>query len=189
MPGKLLVTTKKCDPHAIHDEIRQLGVSAYGLVMTPQVCGLCAWRDGCFEGNTELGEAYEIRAFCSNWEMRWVRDGSEGVATLIGEDDLPCEWDRPTEIPLAGVLERRYLLWGSVNVDERKANWTILSNGRTAPISVPIPVAASTTRIQLVAHEYLARFGHGNVCVFDQRLVKLVEVDKGAAQAPKDDNE
>ena len=187
MSDKLLVTTKKCYPRTIHDEIRKLGGSAYGLVMTPQKCGLCAWHGDCFEGNMELSEAFEIRVFCCKWEMRWVRDGREGVATLIGEDDLPCVWDRPTEIPLAGVLERRYLLWGSVS--ERSENWTKLNNGRTAPISVPIPVAKSDSRIQLVAHEYLARFAHGNVCMFDQRLVKLVEVDKGAALAPKDDNE
>ena len=191
MIDTLYVSTKRCAPEVIHDEICQLGGSAFGLIMTPRACGLCAWHDGAFDGNPPLTEAFEIRAFCRTWEMRWVRDGHDGVATLMSEckDALPCAWNDPTEIQLAGALVRGYLLWGTVDRCMKKTRWTILRNGRTAPLQVPLSTAGSTGRIQLVAREYLAQFAHGNVCVFDQRLVEIVAADESFPQAFEEGDE
>lgn len=177
MIDTLYVATRRCAPTGVDTLVEELGKDTFGLVMTPNACGLCVWRDGAFDGEMALTEAFEIRAFCREWELRWIRDGRDGVATLMSEDFLSCEWAEPAEIPLAGVLKRRYLLWGMVDQHHRgtagSGGWTTLSNGRTGPIRVPIQAAGP--RIELVAHEYLARFAHGNVCVFDQRLLALVD--------------
>ena len=131
-----------------------------------------------------LDEAFEIRAFSEQWELRWIRDGCDGIATLMSEDSNGFPgWNGRKKVALAGVLERRYLLWGEAQTNHRAGiGWLTLGSPRTGPIQVPFRTECSQDgpqRIQLVAREYLARFVHGNVCVFDQRLLKLIDANEG----------
>lgn len=202
MADRLYVASKRCDPQNIHDEVADLVKAVeepLGLVMTPNACGLCAWRSGdasgkvCFEGDMALDEAFEVRAFCEHWELRWVRDGCDGVGTLMSEDSCRLSgWNDSAEIPLAGVLDRHYLLWGEVGTNPSTTpphGWLTLGSNRTGPIPVPLPSARQNAgnRIQLVAREYLAEFTHGNVCVFDQRLLKLVRAGDGKTEETSDE--
>ena len=193
MTDALHVASKCCDTKALRGEAASLvknGEEALGLVMTPNACGLCAWRhddasgSASFEGGMSLDEAFEIRAFSERWELRWIRDGSDGIATLMSEDlnGLPG-WNDRKKIALAGFRDRRYLLWGEVRPNDGAGTGRLtLGNPRTGPMQVPLRAGCSQRgprRIQLVAREYLAQFVHGNVCVFDQRLLKLIDADEG----------
>ena len=177
------------------DEKKDRNVNVFGLVMTPVACGLGVWRRDGYSGDTtflgqertRLADAFEIRAFCEQWELRWIREGRGGVATLMSEDSSRLSgWTDLKVIALAGeTLERRYLLWGEVDdVEPPSDGWLRLRSNRTG--SVPVPFRSvhrsAGNRIQLVAKEYLARFEHGNVCVFDQRLTKLIRTSDGRTE-------
>ncbi len=177
MNNTLYVTTKCCTAEEINDLVLALptddsgGVS--GLIMTPTACELCVWRCGQFEGG-KIEQAFEVRAFCNDWELRWNREGTNGVATLLSEKQISaCGWSEPSKIKLEGTLNRSYLLWGERENNSEGSGWTTLTHGRTGPIQVP--VENNTSRIKLKVREYLRRFEHGNVCVFDQRLIALVD--------------
>ena len=182
MNHALYVTTQRCMAERIHELVLALLPDASGdvsgLIMTPTACELCAWRDGQFKGDEEkVKQAFEVRAFCNDWELRWIREGTGGVATLLSEERISaCGWSEPSEIELEAKLDRRYLLWGQRGGDGQGSGWTTLTNGRTGPINVP--VGNCTSRIQLEVREYLARFEDGNVCVFDQRLMGLVNAEQ-----------
>ena len=180
MSGTLYVTTRNCTAEEIKGLVLALSSNASGdvsgLIMTPTACELCAWRDGQFEGCKEkIGQAFEVRAFCKDWELRWTREGTCGVATLLSEKKISaCGWSKPYKIKLEDTLDRSYLLWGAREDGNQRSGWTTLTHGRTGPIDVP--VGNCTSRIQLNVREYLARFEHGNVCVFDQRLIALAGI-------------
>lgn len=181
MNHSLYVTTQCCTAEQINDLVLALptddsgGVS--GLIMTPATCELCAWRGGQFEGDEETSkQAFEVRAFCNDWELRWIREGTGGVATLLSEKRISAgDWSEPSEIKLEDTLYRSYLLWGQRENNSQDSGWTTLTNGRIGPIKVPI--GNCTSRIQLNVREYLARFEDGNVCVFDQRLIGLADAE------------
>lgn len=191
MSSILYVKTQCCTAEQINDLVLALLGNAsdsddvYGLIMTPTTCKLCVWRGGKLEGgktNEEAFEvrafekAFEVRAFCSDWELRWTREGINGIATLLSERQISaCSWSDAPEIKLKDTLDRSYLLWGERESEDQDPNWTTLTNGRTGPINVP--VENCTSRIQLKVREYLARFEHGNVCVFDQRLIGLADAE------------
>ena len=192
MPDTLYVWTKRCSPESLDTEVAGLlgeGDSALSLVMAPTTFKLCVWQEGSCQhrdGDVPLGETFEVCVFCELWELRWVRDGCDGVASLLSERNAPWPedkksdpgWGDPSETPLAGVAERRYLLWGEVRQDSSVDDvWLKLGSQRTGPITIPFPFCPKPQkgdRIQLLTREYLAKFKHGNVCVFDQRLLTLV---------------
>ena len=179
MNGTLYFTKKCCTAEQIDALVLALLGGApdavYGLVMTPTACELCVWRGNRFEGGGKtIGQAFEVRAFCDDWELRWIREGTNGVATLLSEKRISADgWSEPSKIKLEDTLDRSYLLWGQRKNASRGSGWTTLTNGRTGPIEVP--VGNCTSRIKLKVREYLARFEHGNVCVFDQRLIGLAD--------------
>ena len=182
MNDTLYITTQCCtaEQEQINDLVLALPADASGgvsgLIMTPTACELCAWRGGKFEGG-KIEQAFEVRAFCNDWELRWIREGTDGVATLLSEEPISaCGWSEPSKIKLEGTLDRSYLLWGEREGTSQSSGWTTLTNGRTGPINVP--VGNCTSRIQLEVREYLARFEDGNVCVFDQRLMGLVNAEQ-----------
>ena len=181
MNDTLYVTTKSCTADQINALVLALPSEAsddtYGLIMTPTDCELCAWRSGQFEGGNIIEKAFEVRAFCNDWELRWIREGTDGIATLLSEQQISaCGWTELSKIKLEDILDRNYLLWGQREADSRGSGWTTLTNGRTGPIEVP--VEGCTSRMQLKVREYLARFEHGNVCVFDQRLIGLADAEE-----------
>lgn len=206
MNHSLYVTTQCCKAEQINKLVLALPTDASGgvsgLIMTPTTCELCAWRGGQFEGDKEtIKQAFEVRAFCDDWELRWIREGTNGVATLLSEKQISAggwfarltsnirswvfkgerplyvrDWPEPSKTELEDTLNRRYLLWGERKGDSQGSGWTKLTNGRTGPIDVP--VGNCTSRIQLKVREYLARFEDGNVCVFDQRLIGLADAEE-----------
>ena len=181
MSSILYVTTQCCTAKQINALVLALlgdasgGVS--GLIMTPTACELCAWRGRQFEGDKKtIKQAFELRAFCNDWELRWIREGTDGVATLLSEEPISaCGWSEPSEIKLEDTLDRSYLLWGKHEGKSQDSGWTTLKSGRIGPINVP--VESCTSRIKLKVREYLARFEDGNVCVFDQRLIGLADAE------------
>lgn len=176
MNNNLYVTTQNCTAEKINDLVLALSDDAvYGLIMTPTACEFCAWRDGQFKGEEKtIAQAFEVRAFCNDWELRWTREGTCGVATLLSEKQICANgWPEPCKIKLEDTLDHSYLLWGEREDGSQGSGRTTLTHGRTGPIDVP--VGNCTSRIQLKVREYLKRFKHGNVCVFDQRLVDLVD--------------
>ena len=179
MNGTLYFTKKSCTADEINGLVLALSSNApddtYGLIMTPTACELCVWRGNRLEGGGKtIGQAFEVRAFCDDWELRWIREGTNGVATLLSEKLIPeYGGPKPSKIELEDTLDRSYLLWGQRGDGSQSSGWTTLTNGRTGPIRVPI--GDCTARIKLKVREYLARFEHGNVCVFDQRLIGLAD--------------
>ena len=94
----------------------------------------------------------------------------------------PLTWHETREIALADKLDRHYLLWGKTSeYHSGGTGWMTLGNPRTGPIHIPLQATGlpAGSRLQLRAREYLARFAHGNVCVFDQRLLTFAGAANG----------
>jgi CRISPR-associated protein (TIGR03984 family) len=169
---------------------------AVALVYAPQFCAFARLTsrrrlqgppDAKFRGpdgpdrfhDRVLAEAYEVRLFCKDWELRWLRDGASGRAALLaGESGLapdvfgdsvlePEEPDR--ELPAKnadarnGALNNCYLLWGErgePSEDEKRlieGDWTKLTSARIGALWVPFRIEPPARRIQLTTREYWRR--------------------------------
>ena len=128
--------------------------------------------------NALLAEAYELRVFCRDWELRWLRDGTKGRAVLASEKEIPAEGFTPVEKPWGevaepqGYLPQTYLLWGQA-AEPSRDGWTKLTAARIGTLWAPVPNVEEKGRVQLHAGEYLVRMEHGNVVVAHERLTHL----------------
>jgi CRISPR-associated protein (TIGR03984 family) len=153
-----------------------------------------------------LAKAYEVRAFGSEAEVRWTRDGRSGCAIVLTEDrtrwpDIEAKEKRSAillkdregaSIDCIDRLERKYFLWGEA-ADNKKVprpdRWSAVSASRIGKVLVPLPeddgLAAGDApgqrakrRLKLRAFEYIESGPHGNAVVRAERYVEFFrEVD------------
>jgi CRISPR-associated protein (TIGR03984 family) len=144
------------------------------LIFSPDRCRFARIDTGVFcfiendkEQEAALTRAYEIRAFGSKAELRWLRDGSAGTATLLVEE-TPGSAKRTGDA--LAVFRRNYLLWGRT-VEDRNLppGWSALAAPRIGKIHVPCP-AETGQAIRLTACEYVVRGKFGNAIVLFERL-------------------
>lgn len=147
------------------------------LLYTPTRCRVAKLAAG-HELRGESGAAltlegvYEARVFSERCELRWLMgDGDKGQAALLGAapGDGREGWARRGEEYLA-ELSQTYLLWGKAR--DAEGGWTRLVSNRIGSLAVPVEAAAEQ-RVVLEVIEYTRAFEHGNVAVFEERLVRL----------------
>jgi CRISPR-associated protein (TIGR03984 family) len=139
------------------------------LAYSPTRCAFANW-DGKDKkivslGGEDIADAYEVRAFGENFEVRWLKDVSDGsgrVAILHdGEgDEYHC-------------LSGQYLLWGTA--DSVIDNTVALCESRLGKVIVPKPSGLIKTgsRIALLFKEYFKPDKYGNLVFAAERLTGL----------------
>lgn len=170
--------------------------SAVALLYTPTRC-VFARIDGT--GNlefapksetVELADVFEARVFhdggdgSTGAELRWVEDprGDQHRAAILTEiEPIPmiAGWQTSETIPCVAVLDtkgrldQQYLLWGE-SLGPSASGWVKLATAQIGTISVPCGgVTKAKQRVRLKTREYFKEYEHGNVAVFDERLVRL----------------
>jgi len=158
------------------------------LIYAPAFCRFAWLGSGQLEGPPDLQdlhgramrEAYEFRVFCKDWELRWLRSGQSGCASLLSDEDIAADGFAPVEEPYGPAarsagspLPQTYLLWGEI--DGGDGNWTRLTTARIGTLWAPLsrPTDAKIKRVCVHAREYLAGAAHGNVVVAHERLTHL----------------
>jgi CRISPR-associated protein (TIGR03984 family) len=117
----------------VMEEKSRGSAAVFLLAYSPTRCAFANWDSKdekivSLDGK-EIVDAYEIRAFGENFEIRWVKDASSGVwrATILQEEDggeYSC-------------LPGKYILWGTVkSVFE---NTAVLYEPRVGNVIVPKP--------------------------------------------------
>lgn len=164
--------------------------NTFAIVYTPNECFLGRVSNGetpaiiLKDGHAKIADAYEIRVFNKNAELRWL----QGYESAIVDDTTYSE--------LRGCLgdefkiERKYMLWGEASGSEldsetgkpveepNHSGWTTYGSARTGPFPVPIRVAKGK-RAWITAYEILAEDEEtGNVYIVDERLLSI-ETEKG----------
>lgn len=143
--------------------------------------------DGRSEVAADLSRAYEVRAFGQKAELRWVRSGTDGTATLLADGDVeaPETATKDSAKPLLEVLDRHYRVWSLAPSDRVAAprplapsGWVAVGNGRVGTIRVPLAGAiADVHEVELRAREYAVRGEQGNAVVLFERLVGFAAVE------------
>ena len=183
MPGDLL--TKAC------------GNALTGaLIYTPDACWVARVDGAALEivdpdskmpSTADLASAYEVRAFGPDAELRWVRDGIAGDATLLADRHVATpgteeRWPGTT----LDILSRRYFVWGkppkqgtndTAPPKSAPDHWTPLSTGRIGTIHVPCD--DTNAEVAIEAREYVVRDPSGNAVVLFERLVGFKAVPAG----------
>lgn len=151
------MTTLAAALEALDDKFR------VGFAQSPQR-DVFVQREGatlqCHGKQIELGFVYDIRLWHPDAEFHWwwdqdVRDGRSWIT-----EDSEFE----------GHLEGQRLIRGAVR--ECNAGWSLVSDGHSHPLWVPLEVDPPG-RIVVGVREYLAHDRHGNVGVVAERLTEL----------------
>jgi len=148
---------------------------AMSMLSAPDRCYVGRLAEGGCRGPAgealPVEEAFELRAFTAERELRWTRTAKGGRALLISEE-RGAGLGEPVEVEVERLGEQRYLLNGLRDERRTRPGWTTLSASHVASISVPFETTA--VRVQLVAVEYIRRDPeHGNVYVCEERLTEL----------------
>ena len=153
--------------------------AAIGFAYTPHNCLFFKFRDGDLVDEsgldiTWLSQAYEIRIFCDNWELRWLRDGETGALALLSNQNLSLsDGFAVNEFKDMYCRDNSYLLWGELSKDnDPTSGWTCVSTARIGKLSIPWSSTDLTEkdRIKLKTIEYFQNSEDGNVVYFDERL-------------------
>lgn len=117
----------------------------------------------CHGEQVDLAAVYDLRLWHPDAEFHWwwdqeARDGRAWV-TKDGEFEKH--------------LDGRRLIRGAVR--ECDDGWSLVSDGHSRPLWVPLPVEPNR-RIVVGVREYLGRDDHGNVGVVAERLTELREL-------------
>jgi CRISPR-associated protein (TIGR03984 family) len=140
-------------------------------------------RDGkTFVEPAGFAEAYEAIVFCEDWELRWVREGLSGTASLLSETPMALDGKKATKID--NVVDKNpisYLVWGKVPEASKPVaktkpstppGWTAVHNSQIGWLLIP---ATGADEFRLEAKEYFVREEkHGNVAFGFQRLLQFV---------------
>lgn len=125
-----------------------------------------------------LEEAFEVRAFNEDAELRWLHEsGGRGTAVLLSErpaaDLADCLDGEAASVTAIDRIEHAYLLWGEAqNAGSCPPGWSHLCEARVGTVWVPLPLR-ETERARLAALEYVAAFDDGNAAVAEERLLRL----------------
>lgn len=127
----------------------------------------------------DLAPVYEVRAFHETAELRWRNEPrSPALSSTVVLADAPLVLGgslTAQQIDVHGRLSQTYLLWGEGvgPVAGLGGGWSRLATPRIGRLDVPHSGVAAQQRVLLHAVEYLREVEHGNVVVFDERLLKL----------------
>lgn len=124
--------------------------------------------------------AFELRAFDTEVEVRWLRSPTGGTLSVLATDS--GRTSRPFSSELAWTstdyathLRSAYLLWGEVDSDGR------LVDSRVGAVDLPVARPEPGRRYELVVVEYVAVDPEsGTVYVAEERLLGVQAVTSGA---------
>ena len=158
------------------------GDDATALVYTPQQCVFARVADGALIhpdiGSIDPEEAFEIRIFDKDWELRWRREGEKGTAILWSEEAGGFGGVKAGKQP---VKERgtRYLLWGKV-IAPPQNGWVTLGTHQVGTLQAPYSGAIKKDdHLALKAMEYFAEFDDGNMAFIGERLTGIMALGSG----------
>jgi CRISPR-associated protein (TIGR03984 family) len=160
------------------------------LIFSPDACRLARIEaetgemmviDDGKEAPAAPARSYEIRAFGPAAELRWRRDGAEGVATLIADGTVaPPDGAESTTGRTLARLRRRYRVWGEpVKGAKCPESWRALGNARIGTLYVPCELAGE---LVLTASEYVVSGKSGNAVVLFERLVGFASAGGGVRE-------
>jgi CRISPR-associated protein (TIGR03984 family) len=152
------------------------------LIFSPDDCRVARVGETSFivigndgrEQAAELAQAYEIRAFGPKAELRWIRDGESGTATLLADGEVPGQSVTGTTLD---VICRTYRVWGEPPPASKEpgsdraripVGWSKLTTARIRALYVPDQAPGE---VVLRAKEYVVRHETGNAVVLFERLV------------------
>ena len=144
------------------------------LAYTPARCCFARFKDGKImplERDINADDIFELRCFCEDYELRWVREGSKttGKAVLASDSQHDLVGFSLEKIPYAFARADQYLLWGKKkDVQEGE---TVLFDHRIGYLRVPIK--AQEERVYLCFKEYFRQDGYGNFALKMERCLAL----------------
>ena len=158
---------------------------AWALVYTPRHCVFARVADGALShpdlGNIDPAEAFEIRIFNADWELRWRRRGEKGAAILWAKDRGNFGGEEVEKQP-AKERQTQYLLWGKV-IKPPQNGWVTLGTHQVGTLHVPYAkTAMEGGHLALKAVEYFAEFDDGNMAFIGERLSGIRELAEKGGQ-------
>jgi len=119
----------------------------------------------CHREQVDLGVVYDLRLWHPGAEFHWWWDQDErdGRSWITTDDEFEEH------------LDGQRLIRGAVRECDRDRGWSLVSDGHSQPLWVPLEVQPPG-RIVVGVREYLARDRHGNVGVVAERLTELREL-------------
>lgn len=158
------------------------GLPAIAILYTPEKCHLARFAEGQFmnvQGHPfDISRVYEARIFNENAELRWLNDpgpAQHHQTVVLSESNfgnkLGDGWQAERQ-SIVATLSQTYLLWGQ-GTGETSNGWSTLAMARVGALQVPVPNVPDKANVLLHSIEYLEERDHGNVVVFDERLIGL----------------
>lgn len=147
-------------------------VRAFTLIYTVDSCRFVQW-DGTslrpLPGAPVVDEdsLFELRSFCSDWQLHWVRCGNSGSAIIIADSSQTFPAAAESRDIFAADIS--YLLWGTPT---SKANE--LFEHRIGTLQLPpFQPQRRDRRVQLNGREYFIQDMYGNKQFLTERLTGL----------------
>jgi CRISPR-associated protein (TIGR03984 family) len=168
------------------DAFRLFKIGADGTAMVPD-------KNGRLKSWAGFQHAYEVKLFSEHFEMRWRRDGSEAVVSIVSDDEaFASNYNEKlgklkAKNPLAAWRRNdQYVVWGEVTASSAPPGWSQVYSRRVGHLWVPhVPGAATSkmTRIAVKRIEYLVEEEtFGNVVPWGERLTGFVDLPSPSNQ-------
>jgi CRISPR-associated protein (TIGR03984 family) len=165
----------------------------FTLIYTPKFCGFASYYKeelASLSGGEKLGDVFEIRCFCKDYELRWVREAfsDTGTAIVLREKDENPSWtdtlrgffsqphNSESKKEITCFLPGQYLLWGKIAAFDQ--NSATLFDHRVGKIKIPIASDMQKNikeglHVILTYKEYFRRDSYGNLIFFAERLTGM----------------
>lgn len=182
-----------------------LGKEGCGLAYTPSVCVIFRLAETLQQLETEpadcsLLDAYELRIFSSQGELRWLQNGGSGQAAFVTDNKAKVDvsslekWKKKPEIAIQddNRIRQQYLLWGkeAESTAPNREGWTVLGAARIGRLYVPGSFSLQKDgRLALQYYEYIgddpSEAGkHGNQTVLASRLLNFATTSPHKSNTP-----
>ena len=187
--NEVTLYTASCDDVTLDDALEKLnGLTSDKLtllVYTPSFCGFAHLNDRKIvalktEPDVKNKDIFELRAFCENCELRWVRenDDGKGRGVLISEKEFRFGEEKVEAHDKCFPLQSEYILWGRKKADvlsnaDAEQKTIKLFEHRIGELLVPLPKSGSGDRVCLRCTEYFSADEYGNLNWRTERLVGL----------------
>lgn len=153
------------------------GATVQGYTLSARAARWVSLQGQALVPRVDRRTLFEARLFDGQREWRWLRDGAQGRAALVGEGIQPlADWELLEPGDSVSHKDHRLLLWGTALADGA-GGWSKLASPRTGPVPVPASIEARRGAV-LVLREYLAVLDvHGNVGLWEERLIGLEQAE------------
>lgn len=154
------------------------------ILYSQKSCQIATFKEGNLQddlGNTvSLEPVFEARVFNMISELRWVNDPSptrNHRTTILTEQNFSNELEKFACLStlVLDTIDQKYLVWGEGTGKKANDGWSELATARIGSLIIPLNDVGNNQRVSLNSREYLVETFHGNVIVFDERLIKLEE--------------